>query len=97
MLFEVNIIVSTNYSVSSYTAIEQYFGGMHLEIQELKDIVQDNYSLCINDIEKIKNVYRIETENEMYCLKIINYDFKHFLFIIGAIKHLQGNGFQKYT
>jgi CotS family spore coat protein len=67
---------------------------MHLEIQELREIVQEKYFLRINDIEKIKNVYRIETENEMYCLKIINYDFKHFLFIIGAIKHLQGNGFQ---
>ncbi|MGH4126114.1 MAG: CotS family spore coat protein [Clostridium sp.] len=66
-----------------------------MEIQELKDLVKDNYSLCINNVEKIKNVYRIETENEMYCLKVINYDFKHFLFIIGAIKHLQGNGFQK--
>lgn len=67
---------------------------MHLEIQEVRETVQDNYSLCINDIVKIKNVYRIETENDMYCLKIINYDFKHFLFIIGAIKHLQGNGFK---
>ncbi len=78
----------------SYTTIEQYFGGMDLEIQELKQLVKDNYSLCTNDIKKIKNVYRIETENHMYCLKIIKYDFKHFLFIIGAIKHLQGNGFQ---
>ncbi|MGV8980002.1 CotS family spore coat protein [Clostridium sp.] len=66
-----------------------------MEIQELKDLVKKNYSICINDIEKIKNVYRIETQNEMYCLKIINYDFKHFLFIISAIKHLQINGFQK--
>lgn len=79
----------------SYNTIEQYFGGMYLEIQKLKDLLKDNYSLCINDIEKIKNVYRIETENGMYCLKIINYDFKHFLFIIGAIKHLQSNGFEK--
>jgi len=68
---------------------------MRLEIQELKTLVKENYSLCINNMEKIKNVYRIETENEMYCLKIINYDFKHFLFIIGVIKHLQCNGFQK--
>jgi CotS family spore coat protein len=66
-----------------------------LEIEELKTLVKDKYSLIIKDIEKIKNVYRIETENEMYCLKIINYDFKHFLFIVGAIKHLQTNGFQK--
>lgn len=68
---------------------------MYLDIEELKGLVKDKYSICINDIEKIKNVYRIETENEMYCLKIIHYDFKHFLFIIGAIKHLQGNDFQK--
>ena len=67
---------------------------MHLEIQELKEIVKENYSLCINNIEKIKNVFKIGTEDEMYCLKIINYEFKHFLFIVGAIKHLQRNGFQ---
>jgi CotS family spore coat protein len=67
---------------------------MYLETEELKDLVQDKYSLCIDNIEKIKNVYRIETKNGMFCLKIINYDFKHFLFIIGAIKHLQKNGFQ---
>ncbi|WP_373471349.1 CotS family spore coat protein [Carnobacterium alterfunditum] len=65
-----------------------------MEIQELKEIVQDNYSIYINDIQKIKNVYKIKTENEMYCLKIINYEFKHFLFIVGAIKHLQRNGFE---
>ena len=65
-----------------------------MEIQEVKDIVKSNYSLCINDIEKIKNVYRIETRDNMYCLKIVNYELSHFLFIIGAIKHLQNNGFQ---
>ena len=84
----------TNYSKDSYIAIEQYLGGIDLEIQEVKEIVKENYALCINDIEKIKNVYRIETENGMYCLKIINYEFRHFLFIVGVIKHLQGNGFQ---
>jgi len=65
-----------------------------LEIEELKEIVQNNYSFRINYIEKIKNVYKIEAESNMYCLKIINYEFKHFLFIIGVIKHLQENGFQ---
>jgi len=65
-----------------------------LEIEVLKGIIQDNYSLCINNIVKIKNVYKIETKDKMYCLKIINYDFKHFLFIIGVIKHLQANGFE---
>ncbi|MBU3111574.1 CotS family spore coat protein [Clostridium lacusfryxellense] len=65
-----------------------------METQELKEIVQINYSIHINDIQKIKNVYKIETENEIYCLKIINYEFRHFLFIVGAIKHLQKNGFE---
>ncbi|MBU3159376.1 CotS family spore coat protein [Clostridium frigoris] len=65
-----------------------------MEIQEVKEIVKNNYSLSINDIEKIKNVYRIETKDNMYCLKIVNYELGHFLFIIGAIKHLQNNGFQ---
>ena len=65
-----------------------------MEIDELKEIVQDSYSICINDIQKIKNVYKIRTEKRMYCLKIINYELKHFLFIVGAIKHLQKNGFQ---
>jgi CotS family spore coat protein len=65
-----------------------------LETQKLKEIVKENYSLCIENIEKIKNVYRIETKDQMYCLKIINYDFGHFLFIISAIKHLQNNDFE---
>ena len=84
----------TNYSRDSYIAIEQYFGGIDLEIQELKEIVNKNYSLCINNLIKIKNVYRIETEDNIYCLKLVNYELKHFMFILGAIKHLQSNGFQ---
>ncbi|MCB2306404.1 CotS family spore coat protein [Clostridium estertheticum] len=65
-----------------------------MEIEEVKEIVKDNYSLNIDNIEKIKNVYRIETRDNKYCLKIVNYELGHFLFIIGAIKHLQNNGFQ---
>ncbi|MCB2293140.1 CotS family spore coat protein [Clostridium algoriphilum] len=65
-----------------------------MEIQELKEIVKDNYSLSINNIKKIKNVCKIESKEGMYCLKIINYEFKHFLFIVGVIEHLQNNGFQ---
>lgn len=65
-----------------------------METQQIKEIVQENYSIHINDIQKIKNVYKIDTENEIYCLKIINYEFRHFLFIVGAIKHLQKNGFE---
>jgi len=65
-----------------------------LEIEEVKEIVQHNYSLCINNIQKIKNVYKVRTEDNIYCLKIINYEFEHFLFIVAAIRHLQRNNFQ---
>ena len=63
-------------------------------IQEVKEIVKNNYSLRIDEIEKIKNVYRIETRDNIYCLKVVNYELGHFLFIIGAIKHLQNNEFK---
>mgnify|MGYP001591463082 FL=1 len=65
-----------------------------MDLQEVKEIVKNNYSLLINEIDKIKNVYRIKTGDNMYCLKIVNYELGHFLFIISAIKHLQNNGFQ---
>ncbi|MBU3179895.1 CotS family spore coat protein [Clostridium psychrophilum] len=65
-----------------------------MEIQELEEIVKNNYFLRINSIKRIKNVCKIDTENGMYCLKIINYEFKHFLFIVGVIEHLQSNGFE---
>lgn len=67
-----------------------------MDICKVKNVVEENYGFHIEFIEKIKNVYKIKTKDKNYCLKIIKYNFGHFLFIMSAIKHLQSNKF-KYT
>ena len=47
----------------------------------------------VKSLEKVKNSYRLESENKNYAIKIIKYDFEHFYFILSAIKHLQRRGF----
>ena len=64
-------------------------------IENVKEIVEREYGLFITSIEKIKNVYKIVTDKEIYALKVINYNFPHFLFILSAIKHLQHNDFKQ--
>ncbi|WP_125153314.1 CotS family spore coat protein [Clostridium rectalis] len=66
-----------------------------MQIDGVKALVEEKYDLNIQSIEKIKNVYKIYTNEDNYCLKVINYNFPHFLFILSAIKHLQNNGFEK--
>ncbi len=66
-----------------------------MNIDELKQIVEESYGLNIIELEKIKNVYRIKTDEDDYCLKMIKYEFPHFWFIVSAIKHLQNNGFDR--
>ena len=56
----------------------------------IKKIIEDEYNIEVNSIEKIKNTYKING-NEGYCLKIINYGFPHFSFILGAMNHLREN------
>ena len=63
-------------------------------IEEIKNIVKEHYNLNITGMLKIKNVYKINAGSRNYCLKVIKYDFGHFIFIINAIKHLQKNGFE---
>jgi CotS family spore coat protein len=63
--------------------------------EQVKRSIEEEYSLEVQSMDKIKNVYKITTEKDKYCLKVINYEFNHFLFIISAIKHLQNNGFNK--
>lgn len=66
-----------------------------MDIEKLRQTIETSYGMSINDIEKIKNVYRIKTNDNEYCLKMIKYSFPHFWFILNAIKHLQKNGFEK--
>ncbi|MEY7999349.1 CotS family spore coat protein [Clostridium sp. Mt-5] len=65
-----------------------------MDILEVRKYVEDAYDLHIEFIEKIKSIYKIHTKYKEYCLKVINYDFGHFLFIISAIKHLQNKKFK---
>lgn len=64
-----------------------------MEVELIIQIVKENYGLRVDNIEKIKNVYKINCSDKVYCLKIIKYEFPHFIFILSAIKHLQNNGF----
>ena len=63
------------------------------EILKIKSYVEENYGLKVDNIEKVKNSHKIITKDEVYCLKVIKYQFAHFYFILCAMKHLQGNGF----
>lgn len=65
-----------------------------MDIRQVQNVVEQTYELKVNSIEKIKNVYKVHTEDNQYCLKVIKYNFGHFLFIISAIKHLQNNKFK---
>ena len=66
-----------------------------MEAQEVIQHIKNHYTIEVQKIEKIKNVYKIYGKDDVYCLKVIKYNFPHFLFIISAIRHLQGNGFEK--
>ena len=65
-----------------------------MQLNELKEIIEKNYNIKIMNIEKVKNTYKIQSDEKAYCIKIIKYDFPHFYFILSAIKHLQKNGFE---
>ncbi|MFL0195590.1 CotS family spore coat protein [Clostridium sp. WILCCON 0269] len=65
-----------------------------MDILKVREYVEDAYNLHIEFIEKIKSIYKIHTKCNQYCLKVINYDYGHFLFIISAIKHLQNKKFR---
>ncbi|WMJ79716.1 CotS family spore coat protein [Clostridium sp. MB40-C1] len=65
-----------------------------MNADEVKRLVENEYNLDVDFIEKIKNVYKISSGNNQFCLKVIRYDFGHFLFIISAMKHLRENGFE---
>lgn len=61
---------------------------------EISEILKKEYNIRLTSIEKIKSVYRVEAGKQIYCLKIVKYELPHFLFILGAMKHLDSNGFE---
>lgn len=66
-----------------------------MDILEVKNIIENNYLLKVVTVEKVKNTFKIKSENGDYCIKIIKYDFAHFKFILAAINHLQKREFKK--
>lgn len=66
-----------------------------MEISQVKAKVEQEYDLNIDHIIKIKNVYKIQCADKIYCLKVIKYELGHFWFIVSAMEHLQNRGFQK--
>lgn len=66
-----------------------------MEDLTVKNIIEENYGINVLEIEKIKNAYKIKTSDDTYCLKVVNYDFARFIFILSAMKHLQNKGFNK--
>ena len=70
-----------------------YFMDNVIDALKIKRYVKENYEIDVKTVEKVKNSYKIITNDEGYCLKIIKYEFSHFYFIYSAMKHLQRNGF----
>ncbi len=66
-----------------------------MEISYIKNKIQSEYSLNIDSIEKVKNSYRLKTNEGEYGIKVVKYQFPHFYFIFSAIKHLEKRGFNK--
>ena len=45
-----------------------------MDINEIKDIVEENYSINIRSILKVKNSYNVKADEGEYCIKNIKYD-----------------------
>lgn len=66
-----------------------FVGGISLvKTAQILEFVNNKYSIDANSAEKIKNVYKLRSDNVDYCLKVVHYELEHFLFILEAIKHL---------
>lgn len=62
---------------------------------KIKELISTHYDLDIEEIEKVKNTYKINAKEGRYCVKVIKYQFPHFNFILSAILHLQKREFSK--
>lgn len=64
-----------------------------MDNEYIRDKLLINYGIESKRIEKIKSTYKIITNDEEYCLKVIKYQYPHFYFIVSAQKHLMRRGF----
>lgn len=63
-------------------------------MDNIKDIIRENYGIVVLGVEKIKNVYKVKTENGLKCFKASKYDVRQFDFIINSVEHLTNKGFK---
>lgn len=61
----------------------------------IKNEIENNYLLDVYRIENFRNSYKIQTNEGVYGIKIVKYQFPHFYFILSAINHLNKKGFSK--
>lgn len=60
----------------------------------VKNLIEKKYGFKVKKLQKIKNVYKLYDFNKnIYALKIVKYEYKHFNFIYSVMKYLQNNGF----
>jgi len=64
-----------------------------MDDEKISKIVKENYNMELLSIEKVKNIYKVTSREGIFCIKVINYNFSHFKFILAAILHLQVRGF----
>lgn len=64
-----------------------------MDNKQIGEVIEDSYNLNTKSVEKFRGSYRVETQDGIYALKIVNYEFPHFKFILAAINHLQRKGF----
>lgn len=62
-------------------------------MENIKEIVEGNYDFAVNNMEQIKNAYKISTNEGYKCLKVSRYELEQFKFIIESIKHLIKKGY----
>lgn len=63
-------------------------------MENLKNILNENYDINALEVEKIKNVYKVKTEEGYKCFKASKYDIRQFGFIISVIDYLRIKGFE---
>lgn len=63
-------------------------------MENIREIIEQNYAIKVLELEKIKNVYKIKTDDGYKCFKISRYGIEQFNFIVSAIQHLLNQGFE---
>lgn len=63
-----------------------------MDCNQIKETLNKEYKINASNVERFRGSYKIYSGKDFYGLKVVNYDFEHFLFIIDAINHLKVKG-----